>query len=383
MGTVVNGAPQQLGTQDSNIIARIHEALNIIHNIRSTNEARRDASAYLETLKADKTAPLHGFTLASDKAQEPVVRHFALSLLENAIKHFWYDYDDAEIESMKGWVLQLADQVAASDPLYIRNKTAQLWVEIAKRSWGQQWQDMDHLLDNLWERGSTVHKEFVLFVLENLSEEVFNKEDGTVAMREAVLSKACVDVFTPVQVLQENFPNRTNEPNLRCGADGWLVRVSQLLEICVMQGAAAQGVQSTDEKRSCASKSLAVLKSVLPWITPKAVIFASCIDRLCSSLAAPDVQIQLVCITTVASFSGNCANMTQGAVEALGALFSRPHLDKDDFDNLIAPVCTTERVQLFQNVYNYSIVDPEDVDDEKYLLCKKLSEVTTTAPGTF
>jgi len=370
MGTPANGAPRELASQDSNIISRINEALNVVHSTRSTNEARREASAYLEELKADKTAPFHGFTLASDKAQEPVVRHFALSLLENAIKHFWYDYADREAESMKGWVLQLSEHITAADPLYIRNKTAQLWVEVAKRSWGQEWQDMDQLLVQLWGTGSVVHKEFVLFVLENLSDEVFSKEDGTVAMREAILSKACVDIFTPAQVLQEHFPNRTVEPVLRSGPEGWLVRLSLLLGQCLQQG-----VNTSDDNRSCALKTLAVLKSVLPWVTPKAVVFASCVDHLCQSLATPNVQIQLV-RKSKPQIVGDETNTLQAAVEAMHALYSRSHLDKEEFDQLIAPVCTTPRIELFQQVYQYSIVDAEDIDDEKYLLCKKFSEVS-------
>jgi exportin-5 len=43
---------------------------------------------------------------------------------------------------------------------------------------------------------------------------------------------------------------------------------------------------------------------------------------------------------------------------------------------------TTERVNLLRKIYEWSIVDPNDIDDEKYLLAKKYSEVRyhTTLP---
>lgn len=267
-------------------IVRIHEALTIVHSPYSSNSSRKDASFYLEQLKTDKSAPYHGFTLASDKSQEPVVRHYALSLLENAIRHKWFEYEEAEAEVMRGWVLQLSEGVAVTDPLYLRNKTAQLWVEIAKRSWANQWTDMDQLLLQLWSTGAIVHKEFVLFVLENLSEEVFAKEDGSAAMREQILKKACVEIFTPAEVLQKEFPNRAPHPKVRFGEEGWLVRLCVFLQECIQNGG--------DESRSCAVKILAVFRSVMPWVVPKAIAAAHSVDHICQGLAVPDVKVQMV-----------------------------------------------------------------------------------------
>lgn len=274
------------GTDSSSPIARIHEALTVVHSPYSTNATRASASAYLEELKSDKSAPYHGFTLASDKSQEPVVRHYALSLLENAIRHKWFEYQDEEAEVMRGWVLQLSEGVAQQDPVFLRNKTAQLWVEVAKRSWGLKWEDMDQLLVQLWGTGQIVHKEFVLFVLENLSEEVFAKEDGSAAMREQVLKKACVEIFTPAEVLAKEFPNRAPHPKVRSGEEGWLVRLCAFLQQCIQDGG--------DESRSCAVKILAVLRSVMPWVVPKAIFSARCVDHICSALAVPDVKVQMV-----------------------------------------------------------------------------------------
>lgn len=286
----VEGSDAQINGSSTALLARIHEALELVHSPYSSNESRRQASQFLEDVKADDGAPYNGFTLASDKTQQPVVRHYALSLLEHAIKHKWGEYSEEQATALREWVLQLSQGLALEDPLYLRNKTAQLWVEIAKRSWGAEWTDMDELLVRLWEiPGSTVHKEFVLFVLETLSDEVFNGEDTVAILREGALSKACVEIFTPAIVLSEVFPNRQIGAKIRYGEEGWLVRLGELLSYC-LKADASQNAQY----QACAVKTLAVYKSVMPWAVPNAIASSSCVQHMCASLAAPSVPMQLV-----------------------------------------------------------------------------------------
>ena len=149
---------------------------------------------------------------------------------------------------------------------------------------------MDELLVQLWRiPGPTVHKELVLYILETLSDEVFGGDDAVVAIREGVLSKACVDIFTPAAVLTEAFPNRQVGPELRSGAEGWLNRVSDLLGDCLNDE-----VQANEDVRSCAVRSLAVFYSLMPWAIPKAIIACRCVPLLCKSLAASHVAVQKV-----------------------------------------------------------------------------------------
>jgi exportin-5 len=278
------------GGGNTTLLPRIHEALDIVHGPYSSNDSRRQASLFLEEIKTDDEAPYHGFTLASDKNQQPVVRHYALSLLEHAIKHKWADYSEAQGTVLREWVLQLSQQISPDEPLYLRNKTAQLWVEVAKRSWAAEWIDMDELLVRLWETpGSVVHKEFVLFVLETLSDEVFNGEDTVAILREGALSKACVEIFTPAIVLAEAFPNRQIGMTVRYGEEGWLVRVGELLNQCL-----DNDLFHNSQYQSCATKTLAVYKSVMPWAIPRAIGSASCVQHMCKSLAASSVAVQLV-----------------------------------------------------------------------------------------
>ena len=278
---------------DTELIPRIREALEVIHNAYSLNDSRQQALIFLENVKADQEAPYHGFTLASDQNQEPVVRHYALSVLEYAIRHRWTDYSESQAAALRGWVLQLSQNVIPADPLYLRNKVAQLWVEIAKRSWAAEWTDMDELLVHLWELpGSVVHKEFVLFVLEMLSDEIFTGDDTVAAMREGVLSKACVEIFTPAIVLAEAFPNRSERQagvGVRYGEEGWLVRMSELLEECL-----AGDVSSNQQYQSRALRTLSVYKSVMPWMIPRAIASADCVNHMCKSLAVSNQTVQLV-----------------------------------------------------------------------------------------
>jgi exportin-5 len=274
----------------SNLLSRIHEALELVHSPYSTNQSRQEASVFLEEIKTADEAPYHGFTLASDRSQQSVVRHYALSLIEHAIKHKWPDYSDAQALTLREWVLRLSESISQDDPLYLRNKTAYLWVEVAKRSWATEWTNMDELLVQLWDvRGSVVHKEFVLFVLETLSEEIFNSEDATAALREGVLSKACVEIFTPAIVFAESFPNRQPGTGVRSGDEGWLIRIGQLLDQCL-----GNDVQNNEQYRTCAIKVLAVFRSVMPWAIPSAIATASCVKHICGSLAVSSVPVQMV-----------------------------------------------------------------------------------------
>ena len=286
----------------STALTRIHDALEVVHGPYSTNDARREASQYLEQVKATEEAPYHGFTLASDRSQQPVVRHYALSLLEHTLRHRWQEYSSEQANTLRRWILELSRNLSSDDPSYLRNKTAQLWIEVAKRCWGAEWTDMDRLLVQLWELpGSAVHKEFVLFVLEGLSEEIFNGEDTIAILREGALSKACVDVFTPAIVLAEIFPHRQPGTAERCGEEGWLVRLGTFLNECLQSQP-----QNNAEFQSCAIKTLAVYRSVMPWAVPRAISSSSCVLYMCNSLAAPSVPIQLVGLIIQEEFQPCC-----------------------------------------------------------------------------
>lgn len=261
-GAVTNGHQQPLN--------QIKQALEIVYDPHSTNESRKQAGIFLESAKNEKEAPYHGFTLAYDRNQNAVVRHFGLLLLEHAVRYHWADYSVEESTTVRNWILTLAENVKmdGGDPVYLRNKIAQLWVEVAKRSWASEWLDMDELLAKLWENSSTqgnpAQRDLVLSILENLVEDVFNREDSVAGIRNTPLSKACIDVFTPMSVLREYFPQRDPSIVLVSGEEGWLGRLVSMLEKCL-----DAGVQGNAEVEACAIKVLGTLKVCMGWAIPK------------------------------------------------------------------------------------------------------------------
>jgi exportin-5 len=357
MSTASNGlaAPGAAGTSPDAILGKIHEALNAVHSPFTSNQSRQEAQSFLEEVKTLADAPFHGFTLASDKAQAPIVRHYGLSLLEHAVKHKWAEYSDEQRQYLRTWILQLAEAVSKADPSYIRSKTAQLWVEIAKRCWAADWMDLDDLLVRLWQvPDSPVHKEFVLQILEILSEEIFNGEDTVVAIREGALSKACVEIFTPAAVLTEAFPNRQQGPHVRSGDEGWISRVTNMVAECLNGDLSGNG-----DVRTCAIRALAVLNSVMPWAIPKAIHAAGCRPIICNCLAVSSVPVQ------------------KAALEVLHSLYSRSTFTNDEFTALVVPMYGDDVVDLFRRLFEWSTVDAQDIDDDKYSFSKKFSEMVS------
>ncbi|KAI1848332.1 hypothetical protein JX265_008887 [Neoarthrinium moseri] len=335
------------------VLPRIHEALELIHNPHSANQTRQEAQQFLEEVKNLDEAPSHGYTLASDKGQSPVVRHYALSLLEHAIKHKWSKYSEDQAATLRQWVMSLARDIAREDPSYIRNKIAQLWVEVAKRCWAGSWMDMDSLLVQLWQvPESAVHKELVLLILETLSDEIFSSDDPAVAEREGLLSKASVEIFTPSAVLRETFPNREAGPDVRCGDEGWLTRITGFLGQCL-----SGDLQNNEELRNCAVRAFAVLFSLMPWVIPNAATATGCVPAICQGLRASHISVQ------------------KGALEAMHALYSRTSLVDQEFLDLVVPLYNSQCIELLTQLFEWSTVDAEDIDDDKYQVGKKLSEV--------
>ena len=276
--------------------AQILHALEVIHNPRSANLLRQEASQFLEQVKLDKEAPYHGFTLASSKAQPAVMRHFGLSLLDHAIRDQWVDYSLDQRTALRDWVLRLSEDVSAEDPLFIRNKIVEIWVEVAKRSWVLEWMNMDEHLARLW-NCSIVQKLLVLTVLETLSEDIFANEDSTAGLRNTDLSRACVEIFTPATVLIEQFPSRDASINVRYGEEGWLSRIGDLIDSCTDQS------PIDDQKQACTISSLSTLKSAISWVIPKALIATRTLQRVCECLAVPNMPIQLVSIISLTLLS--------------------------------------------------------------------------------
>lgn len=271
-----------------NDLSQVLEALQAIYAPNSSNDTRRQATEYLEQAKRHPDAPSQGYTLANDGAQPAALRHYGLTMLEYSIKYSWEDFTPEQGTQLRGYVTDLATNIGPDDPVYLRNKVAQLWTEVAKRSWGAEWLDMDEQLLSLWQH-SLHHQAIVLYVLETLSEEIFNRDDATAGLRGSDLGRTCVEIFTPLAVLQEHLPTRDKGPDVRCGDEGWLKRLCDNLVWCL-----GQDYQNQEAIRTLAVKTMNALRAAMPWIIPKAIAATQVIGALCRALAVPVVELQLV-----------------------------------------------------------------------------------------
>jgi hypothetical protein len=161
-------------------------------------------------------------------------------------------------------------------------------------------QDMDELLVSLW-KSSLHHQAVVLYVLETLSEEVFNREDPTAGLRGSDLGRACVEIFTPLAVIQDQLPTREKSLDVRCGDEGWLKRLCDNLGWCL-----GQDYQNQEAVKTSAIKSMQALKAAMPWIMPKAIAATQVIEAVCKALATPAVEMQIVCRLFTSTHMDSC-----------------------------------------------------------------------------
>jgi exportin-5 len=292
--------------QSGDGMADIIQALEVSHSPTSSNQLRKEALQYLESKKQDGLASRNGFLLASNVDNSPLVRHFGLSLLDHVLLHTGFALSSTQIFDLKEMVIQLAQRIREEDPSYYRNKVAQLWAEVVKRSWGIDWNAMDQDLFNLWS-ATALHKELVLTVLETLSEDIFFREDTASSLRGSDLNRALVEIFTPLAVFRETYPERDQHRlEIRYQEDGWLSRICILLEECI------GSVNTSRQAKECTLKALAVLRTALVWSIPKAIISCNIVTTICRTLNSQNEHILLV-------YSQPCHRREQDLIRLLGS----------------------------------------------------------------
>ncbi|OQN95847.1 hypothetical protein B0A48_18132 [Cryoendolithus antarcticus] len=348
---------------NSETLSQITQALSATLDPRISNEVRQNALQYLEQIKTDYNAPQYGFSLADDFSQPTAVRYYGLQLLEYAVKYRWGKYDTKQADQLRYWIKCLAGSIRVQDELYIRNKIAQLWVEVAKRCWGDEWMDMDSLLVTLWEKAfeekGFVNKVFVLYVLETLSEDICNREDTSAGLRLEVLGAALNEIMIPNGLYEEHMSTRGTSAEVRAGKEGWLVRMTTYFATLVKEIHIGSRDANFQDLNLVAIRALNALKPTFAWISLKALQEIRCIDCLFVPFLTSDRSLQ------------------SAAVEAMYSLLSRPYSAHfhDNWLALVHEALLPERIDMISNAFrdtSSSVLDGRD--EVAYTLQKKMSE---------
>lgn len=350
----VYGKPAEVSAEQ---LTSISHALSATLDPQVTNITRQQALRHLEQIKIQPAAPQYGFTLADDWTQDPAIRYYGLQLLEHAIRYRWLEYGDGQTDQLRAWVKCLAGSLREQDALYIRNKIAQLWVEVAKRSWGEQWMDMDVLLVNLWDtttsQKSMANKTLVLYILEMLNEDIVNREDPVAGLRLDVLGHALNEIVIPQELYQEFDATRGERQQVRSEGEGWLARVCSFFADCVKHAR----IDRTKETPVSAVRALNTLRTIMPWINLKAATDVNLIDCLMLPFYTDDSQLQVA------------------TTEVLHALFTRPYAQHihETWLLLREQALRSDRIAMLKHAFELSRTSPGE-DDERCTLQKKLSE---------
>ena len=68
-------------------------------------------------------------------------------------------------------------------------------------------------------------------------------------------------------------------------------------------------------------------------------------------------------------------------MNTLYALYNRSRFSEDDFKDIVGPMFKPETVILMKQVHQSLRVDPTNIDDSKYAMLKRLSEVSSISQG--
>ncbi|KAH0845649.1 putative Karyopherin [Fonsecaea pedrosoi] len=340
-----NGAHQH-SYDTSNIL----EALQVIHNPTTKNEVRRQASEYLENLKLSNEALQYGCALASDKSQPPLVQHFGLSVLSHIVRHEVHHLSEQQMNQLRECINELGRSIRDTELVFIRNKIAELWIELAKRYWALDMFGLDEQLVYLWEQ-DLVRKDFVLTILENLSEDIFVRDDSVAIMRGRELNSALVEIFTSSSNFAGGIKIGDTTHHMRFGEDGWLSRITKFLEEAI-QSPSVEG-----QLKEVVLKALATIRSAFTWVMTPAIVHSMALAVTCGCLTQAD------------------PDLIMAAMDSLLSLYGRVRLEELEVQALVHPLIQPDSIATFRQLYSWSIVSVDEMDSSKYVISKKLSEL--------
>ncbi|KAI5968351.1 MSN5 [Candida theae] len=378
-------------TMDTNGVQQIISALEVVYNPKSTNDERRQAQSFLETIKSNDESPFWGYQLAlpENNASNYIVRYFGLTLLQGSIRYKFHTFDSTKVSALKSWVIELANKILDSDPHYIKEKIAFLWVALAKRIWGcyliksrgqdsnnhatdangrnevnnnsnnsseispqeaeDGWVSMDSNLWALWNSNITC-RELSLTIIRTLFEDIYLLDDAVASKNSVILNQLAVLITTPDKVLETIYENNTNFAICKASSDGWFVTWSSFLREVVDQ-------YQNEVYQRYITRILSTFKTCLHWIHPRVLREEDTLNTLINLLNVPDVKIKTL------------------AVDCLHIIFTRTYAQDEEFEFFIGSIFTTEGISKLHGFYQSLQLDPDDIDEEVYALLKKTVEM--------
>lgn len=391
-------------------ISQIITSLDIIYNPASTNAQRQEAQGFLETIKALPDCPYWGYQLALiDNGYNNIVRHFALNLLLSSITSYYHDWDRPKKLAVRSWIVELATKVSPQDPHYLKSKIAFLWVEIAKRCWGEcllkqnpslaaglgnientdplalpenkdvyqfteeekidSWMSMDSNLLELWNH-SQITRELSLIIMKTLFEDIYLLDDPIVSKRKTVLISLCPEIVVAERILSAKYEQNDTVRLFVSQSEGWLLQWCQVLDECIQflifndlsNNNSNVFVNNSDINTTksyyldTTVKLLEILKISLFWIIPLALKEVDIITKLFKLLTIDDMRIKLL------------------TIECFDSLYNKPYSNPEDNEWLVNSAFNNTAYEIFFETYKSVQINYEDIDYDDYTLQKKIVE---------
>ncbi|ORX53378.1 hypothetical protein BCR36DRAFT_349251 [Piromyces finnis] len=195
---------------DNTILSKINDCLSIVLDFKSTNEQRKEAEKYLQLIKDDPKSPVYGYYLAlKNNNQNNEARHFGISMIINAVTYKWNEkaYTDNERNELRNMALNLLKETGGilEEANYIKEKIVILIVEIAKRSWPNEWTDFDATLRSLYNKDRNT-QQLVLLIYRNLAQEVYLDEICSIPeLRKKQIASGLIAVSSSAKVLLNRY----------------------------------------------------------------------------------------------------------------------------------------------------------------------------------
>lgn len=320
----------------------------------STNIERLEAQKFLDRVKIHEESPFWGYQISFNNPTDYILKHFGLGLLENAVKNNWTDYDNEKRIALRKWIMELNYRVTKDDPRYVKQKLAFLWVEVAKRTWGEalkedspneeqlanSWSDMDNNLTELWNIGEA-SRELTLIIFKILFEDVFLLDDLTVLKRMTIIQPLCVMVVCPMDIFATKYKFTDKWTLFKANREGWFA-----LWVSELNSALAQ------RNAEYVIRLLETLKTCLNWPLSEVIIKNDIFETL------------LQC------FLSNIPKAQSMALDSMHILLTRPYSNDDHYQIVIDKVFNS--MDLLNKAYDCLQFDPKhEIDEIKYPIVKK------------